>query len=118
VTVTRSGIRLHELGPIATVEEEKRYLLFTMHRLLSGRSAAAATDALALTAARLDDLLLAPLELPAGAHLVVVPTGVLHSLPWPSCRGWRAEAPPSPPAPPSGGPAGRAGPGRRRTPPG
>jgi len=82
VTVTRAGTRLHALGPAAAVEQEKQYLLFTLRRLLSGRSPAAAADALALTADRLDDLLLAPLGLPAGVPLVVVPTGVLHGLPW------------------------------------
>ena len=82
VTVTRAGTRLHALGPAAAVEEEKQYLLFTLRRLLWGRSPGAAADALAVTAARLDDLLLAPLGLPAGTPLVVVPTGVLHGLPW------------------------------------
>lgn len=117
VTVTRAGARLHELGAAAVVEQEKQYLLFAMRRLLSGRSPGAAGDALALTASRLDQLLLRPLALSASDGVVVVPTGVLHGLPWaclpeldgrsttvaPSAAVWLGHQPESPrPAPASG----------------
>ena len=84
VTVTRSRSRLHDLGPTAPVEREKAFLLFALHRLLAGRSRAVVDDALTATAARLDDMLVAPLGLDPDASLVVVPTGILHGLPWPS----------------------------------
>ncbi|MDQ1429017.1 MAG: hypothetical protein QOK39_2493 [Acidimicrobiaceae bacterium] len=81
VTVNRKGVRLHHLGP-APVEDEKRYLLFAIRRLWSSPFRAPAEEALRATAARLDSMLLGPLGVPAGAPLVVVPTGVLHALPW------------------------------------
>jgi hypothetical protein len=64
------------------VAQEKRYLLFALRRLLSGRSPEDAQAALAATAARLDHLLFGPLALPPATPIVVVPTGLLHGLPW------------------------------------
>jgi len=84
VTVMRGRVRLRPLGPTAPVALEKAYLLFALHRLLTGRSRGVAPDVLAPTAARLDDLLIAPLGLDLGASVVVVPTGLLHGVPW-SC---------------------------------
>ncbi|HVF13397.1 MAG TPA: CHAT domain-containing protein [Acidimicrobiales bacterium] len=84
VTVTRTRVRLHGLGPRAPVEQEKAYLLFALRRLLLGRSRGLTADVVGPTAARLDELLLAPLGLDAESSLVVVPTGLLHGLPW-SC---------------------------------
>ncbi|MDQ6614191.1 MAG: CHAT domain-containing protein [Actinomycetota bacterium] len=81
VTVTRQRVRLHRLGAVP-VEEEKRYLLFAIRRLLSSRSRGPAEQALASTARRLDEILIAPLGIPHDQPLVVVPTGVLHGLPW------------------------------------
>jgi tetratricopeptide (TPR) repeat protein len=82
VVVTGRRARLQGLGSVADVDQERRYLLFALRRLLWPRSREAAEAAVASTAARLDDLLLAPLRLPAGAPVVVVPTGELHGLPW------------------------------------
>lgn len=82
VTVTSGRTRLHDLGPTAVVEQEKQYLLFALRRLLSGRSPDAASDALALSASRLHQLLLQPLALSPARPVVIVPTGVLHGLPW------------------------------------
>jgi CHAT domain-containing protein/tetratricopeptide (TPR) repeat protein len=82
VTVTGRRARLHRLGSVADVDQERRYLLFALRRLLWPRSRQAAESVVASTAARLDDLLLAPLRLPADGPVVVVPTGELHGLPW------------------------------------
>jgi CHAT domain-containing protein/tetratricopeptide (TPR) repeat protein len=87
VTVSRDRVRLHDLGAPA-LEDEKRYLLFAIRRLLASASASAsasqerAVQTLVATAARLDQMLLAPLGLPPDAPVVIVPTGVLHGLPW------------------------------------
>ena len=119
VTVTRRRARLWDLGRTAPVAEEKAYLLFALRRLLLGRSRGVTTDVLAPSAARLDELLLAPLGLEPGASLVVVPTGLLHGLPWsclpglagrdvtiaPSAAMWLSDGPGPEPAPgPSPGP--------------
>ncbi|MEA2971548.1 MAG: hypothetical protein QOG82_6 [Actinomycetota bacterium] len=82
VTVSRVRARLHRLGSTAEVDQERRYLLFALRRLLWPQSRVAAEAAVASTAARLDELLLGPLRLPAGVPVVVVPTGELHGLPW------------------------------------
>jgi CHAT domain-containing protein/tetratricopeptide (TPR) repeat protein len=79
VTVTRSRSRLTELAPLEVVERELAHLTFAVRRALRGRDA---TDHVAAGASRLDDMLLAPLRLPEGTAVVVVPTGALHRLPW------------------------------------
>ncbi|MDQ1440792.1 MAG: hypothetical protein QOG97_1020 [Acidimicrobiaceae bacterium] len=90
VTVTRSRVRLHHLGPVP-VEDEKRYLLFAIRRLSASParspSRAAAEEAMRATAARLDEMLITPLGIPPDAALIVVPTGVLHALPWSALPG-------------------------------
>jgi len=117
VSVTGSRTRLVDLGATAPVAQEKAYLLFALRRLLLGRARGVTADVLAPAAARLDELLLAPLRLDRQAPLVVVPTGLLHGLPWsclPSLAGREATIAPSaamwlgadPPAPaPAPGPA-------------
>ncbi|MFP5378013.1 MAG: CHAT domain-containing protein, partial [Acidimicrobiia bacterium] len=92
VTVGRRRVRLVDLGRGDHVEQEVEYLLFGMRRLLSRRSRPAAEDLVGLTAGRLDDLLLAPLDLPDGAPVVVVPTGSLHGLPWGALPGLAGRA--------------------------
>ena len=81
VTVTGDRVRLHHLGA-APVEDEKRYLLFAIRRLWSSRSQGLAIQGLADTAARLDAMLIGPLHIPPETPLVIVPTGILHGLPW------------------------------------
>ena len=83
VTVTRNGTRLYRLGH-GSIDEEKQYLLFALRRLhgMPGRSGG--RQSLAATAARLDAMLFAPLQIPEGVPVVVVPTGTLHGLPWPA----------------------------------
>lgn len=81
VVVTARGVRRVELGPAAAVAEEKKHLLFALRRLLLSRPGA--RDLFAVAAARVDRLLLGPLA-QAAPSLVVVPTGLLHRVPW-SC---------------------------------
>ena len=95
VTVSSRRSRLHRLGATAAVVEKTATLRFALRRLASGRSSPASCAAalhLAQEAATdLDGMLLWPLRDDIGDRpLVLVPTGVLHALPWvtlPSCRG-------------------------------
>ena len=89
VTLVGGKARLATLGPVREAEEERRYLLFGLRRVVATvsrtrRQLDAGENALAGTARRLDDLVLAPLGLPDGMPVVVVPTGVLHGVAW-SC---------------------------------
>lgn len=85
VTVSAGHTRLHELGAVDEVAAEQGYLRAALRRLLASppgeAAAASAARAVTATAARLDDLLLAPLGLPEGP-LVIVPTGALHGVSW------------------------------------
>ena len=95
VTVAGARMRLWPLAAVADVAAEVAQLRFCLGRLarkhVSVASRSAAAMALTHGAARLDQLLLAPLADELGDRpLVVVPTGPLHGLPWavlPSCRG-------------------------------
>lgn len=84
VTVTAAQVRLHDIGPSDQLAEERRYLLFATRRLLHAPAPAqeAAASALAASAAHLDQLLLGPTGLPPDAAVTIVPTGLLHGLPW------------------------------------
>jgi hypothetical protein len=82
VTTGRRGPRLHRLGPTAIAEGERDYLLFGLRRQLAGNPAGALDDGVVATAARLDEVLIAPLGLPEGAEAVIVPTGGLHAVAW------------------------------------
>jgi CHAT domain-containing protein len=103
VVLAAGRTRLHELGPVGTVEGELAALRFGLRRLAfrvgSPQSLAAATELVASKAARLDELLLEPLRSEAGDRpLVIVPTGALHATPWPalpSCRGRSVSVAPS-----------------------
>lgn len=80
------------LGLAAQVQALADRLPFALHRLSTGHGAAAPVVALIRDSARrIDEILLAPLSALIGERpLVVVPTGVLQSLPWsvlPSCAG-------------------------------
>lgn len=94
VTLVDGRLRLHVLGPTVHPADLVERLPFALRRL--GRSAvsaagrAAAADLLAHAARGLDAALLRPLPEVADRPLVVVPTGVLHDVPWsvlPSCVG-------------------------------
>jgi tetratricopeptide (TPR) repeat protein len=103
VSVADGRARLTPLGPRAAVADQVRWLPFALTRLsrhrTSGASAAAAVDLVRRTAATLGALLLQPLEsLLAGRPVVVVPTGVLQSMPWsllPQLRGYPVAVAPS-----------------------
>ncbi|MGI8810208.1 MAG: CHAT domain-containing protein, partial [Acidimicrobiales bacterium] len=87
--------RLHRLAGEAEVALELDRLRFSLRRAASGQGSpaarAAAVQAAEYGARRLDELLLAPLAADIGDRpLVVVPTSVLHALPWsvlPFCQG-------------------------------
>jgi CHAT domain-containing protein len=102
VVVDADGISLRRLGAVARVEMEKRHLLFALRRLTNApagsaparRAGQAAEDA----AAALERLLVRPLHVPVGADLIIVPTGLLHGLPWaalPALRNGSVELTPS-----------------------
>jgi CHAT domain-containing protein len=95
VTVVDGHARLTHLGPVAEVRHGLRHLPFALHRLASAHtppaSVAAATAVFAHVRKVFDRVLLGPLHRVLGDRpLVVVPTGLLQSLPWsvlPSCVG-------------------------------
>ena len=83
----RRRVDLVELGPMAPVRADLDGARFALRRLALARgsaaSLAAARVALAESARRLDDRLLAPFAPIVGDRpLVIVPTGALHVLPW------------------------------------
>jgi tetratricopeptide (TPR) repeat protein len=100
VTVVDGRARLHPLDrdadpTIGTVQQSLRQLTFALRRLADPRarpdSIAAATALLDRAIRVLDDVLLRPLERAIDDRpLVIIPTGLLQSLPWsllPSCGG-------------------------------
>ncbi|SEF30678.1 CHAT domain-containing protein [Amycolatopsis pretoriensis] len=91
LTLVDRRLRLRPLGPVSLIAESTERLLFALHRLArKGPAQPAAAALLADTARRLDDLLLGPLPELDRRPLVLVPTGLLHSMPWsvlPSCLG-------------------------------
>ncbi|MDQ3897015.1 MAG: CHAT domain-containing protein, partial [Actinomycetota bacterium] len=87
VVVAGGRTRLHRLATVDDVGRAVDGVRFSFRRLAHGRgsraSLAAAREAAAFGARRLDDLLLAPLASAVGERpLVVVPTSVLHAVPW------------------------------------
>ena len=101
LTMVAGRLRLAGLGPVAAVADLVARLPFALRRLADPPSAeveVAAGTLLRRTAERLDAALLRPLPELGGRALVVVPTGVLHSVPWstlPSCRGRPVSVSPS-----------------------
>jgi CHAT domain-containing protein len=95
VTVTSRRIRLWQLCPAAQASELIARACFALRRLArrdaDQAGTAAASALLAHAATRLDALLLRPVAGELGDRpLIMVPTGVLQSLPWsilPSCAG-------------------------------
>jgi tetratricopeptide (TPR) repeat protein len=82
VTVTGSRSRLVELALLAEVEHEHAYLMFALRRARPERRWGSTAELLAAGTSRLHDMLVAPLRLPDATPLVIVPTGILHRLPW------------------------------------
>jgi len=85
ITLVEGRTRLHHLALSEEVALEQGYLRAALRRLLMAAPGSPAASrgerAVRATAARLDDLLLAPLGLPDG-DVVIVPTGALHGLSW------------------------------------
>jgi len=117
VVVTPRRSSLVGLGSVAVIAEAHDHLLFAIRRLVSlpdGHSRAdAAQRSFEVSRRELDDRLVVPLGLGPTAGVVIVPTGLLHSMPWgalttlqhcgdvtisPSATWWvrRAEEPPGP----------------------
>jgi tetratricopeptide (TPR) repeat protein len=87
VVLTGRRCSLHALAPIAQVTRSAKLLRFWLRRLVHRFGSAEALDRAArqadAEAARLDELLLRPLAAGlADRPLVIVPTTVLHALPW------------------------------------
>lgn len=101
LTIADGRLRLRDVGPAAPVAYLVGQLPFALRRLANPRSRdghAAATRLLRGTAEELDGLLLRPLPEVAERPLVIVPTGVLHNVPWsrlPSCKGTPISVSPS-----------------------
>jgi tetratricopeptide (TPR) repeat protein len=92
VTLVDRRMRLRSLGAAEVATGLVDRMPFALQRLVrgTGSSSSAAGTLLADAARRLDEVLLAPLPELDGRPLVVVPTGVLHCVPWsvlPSCVG-------------------------------
>jgi tetratricopeptide (TPR) repeat protein len=89
VTAVDGRLRMHPLGAYPEAMRELESLRFSLHRLARGHgsaaSLAAARAGLAHAASALDALLLHPvLDVVGDRELVIVPTGQLHALPWPT----------------------------------
>ena len=94
VTLVDGRARLHSLGPVDEIGESLVHLPFALHRLARPRSSASRAGAHTLLTklrSRYDALLIRPFARDiADRPLVIVPTGVLQSMPWavlPSCGG-------------------------------
>lgn len=103
VVVAGGTARLRRLAAVADVARELDGLRFAFKRLSAGRgtpsSLAAARGAADFGAGRLDEMLLAPLGPEIGDRpLLIVPTSLLHAVPWaalPSCHGRAVTTAPS-----------------------
>jgi tetratricopeptide (TPR) repeat protein len=89
VTLVDDKLRTHALGSYPDAMRELESLRFSLHRLArrhgSAASLAAARLGLSHAAESLDALLMQPvLDVIGERELVVVPTGQLHALPWPT----------------------------------
>lgn len=88
--------RLHDLGPVAALDDHLEVCAFALHRLNRSQGSDASRDA---AAQLLDEAstAIARLLLPGGVvrsegPLVVVPTGVLHGVPWSALAPLRGRA--------------------------
>lgn len=95
VTAVGGRLRLTPLGGYEEALKEQESLRFSLHRIArrhgSKASLAAATAALDHAAGNLEELLLKPVrDLVGDRELVIVPTGQLHALPWPTLPCLRA----------------------------
>lgn len=103
VVVADGRMRLRRLGDQREAVQELERLRFALRRLAHPHGTTAARQAArrsaAVSATRLDELLLGPVQaVVADRPLVLVPSGALHALPWsllPSCRGRAVSVAPS-----------------------
>jgi CHAT domain-containing protein len=89
VTLVDNRLRLHQLGSYPEAMRELESLRFSLHRLArqhgSQTSLAAAQLGASHAAESLDALLMQPvLDVIGDRELIIVPTGQLHALPWPT----------------------------------
>jgi hypothetical protein len=94
VCLAGGRLSLHGIGEVDTVAGLNEQLRFALRRLgrrsTSSASTFAAVKLIRTAATALDEILLRPLAKVADRSMVLVPTGVLQSLPWsilPSCYG-------------------------------
>jgi CHAT domain-containing protein len=95
ITMVDGRLRLTALGSYAATSGEQDALRFALHQLArrqgSARMRAAAADARAATSRSLDAMLIEPVRSHVGdRELVIVPTGRLHALPWPTLPSLRS----------------------------
>jgi CHAT domain-containing protein len=97
VTGTDGRLRIHQLGAYADAMRELESVRFSLHRMArrhgSPASLAAADAGLDHATSQLDRLLMGPLLDAVGdRELVIVPTGQLHALPWPTLPSLRGRS--------------------------
>lgn len=94
VTLVGGRARLRRLAPVEEVTNEVAQLRFALGHLVGGDAdrsrTAASTTGLRHASRRLDDLLLLPIVADLDERdVVIVPTGVLHRVPWAVLPSWR-----------------------------
>lgn len=82
VTMQDGSATLHRLCSVEEANTAAHALGFALRRGLMRPPSPATLAAIERAAADLERVLLDPLALPAGAAVVVVPTGALHQVPW------------------------------------
>ena len=83
--VTSTGVSVTDLAAVASVRQEVQGITFALRSLLRLGDAPGRSDRARLArerVARLRRLLVEPLALPPGREVVVVPVGLLQSVPW------------------------------------
>lgn len=90
VGVRRGRTSLHDLGDVGALDEHLEVCAFALHRLNRAQGSEASRAAARQLLEEATDALAAQLLPPAVAggdgHLVLVPTGVLHGVPWTALR--------------------------------
>ena len=80
-------LSLRQIGTAAEIEDLEQKLRFALRRMshpgIHASRANSAFELLRVTAARLDQILLRPVTEIGDRPVVLIPTGVLHSIPWP-----------------------------------
>jgi len=97
VTAVDGKLRFSSLGEYPEALKEQESLRFSLHRMArrhgSKASLVAAETTVSHAAANLEQLLLKPvLDVVGDRELVIVPTGDLHALPWPTLPSLRGRA--------------------------